>query len=197
MFNKNDGFDSKKSEKGRKRTRVREIDFMRVEDTAQSQELAPFELEIKDEIASAESPYEKLASQEKRGGDKELKRVSKYKLTCLMRKAKLTSRQAECYQLIWVKEFSENKTAKKLGISRSRVRDLKQVILSSLASALEKEKNRNRIATKARFACKSKKQYKIWRLYFKQGKTISEIGRDMSLSRQSVHQFLKRILPTV
>jgi len=195
VLDENDEFDSKKSEKGRKRTRIREVDFMRVEDTASGQELAPFELEIKDEIASAQSPFEELASQEKREGENQLKRISKYKLSCLIRRTKLTPLQVECYRLIWLKGLTEREAAKKLGFSRSRVRNIKQTIMSSLTLNLEKEKKRDRMAAKAQLACKTEKQRKIWNLYFKQGKTIREIAKDLSLSRQAVRQLLMVILP--
>ncbi len=168
---------------------------MRVEDAASGQELAPFELEVKDELASAQSPFEELASREKRGGENQLKRISKYKLSCLVRRTKLTPRQTECYRLIWAKGLSENQTARKLGLSRSRVRDLKQKIICLLTATLEEEKRRNRIASKAHLACKTEKQRKMWDLYFRQGKTIREIAKDLSLSRQAVRQLLIVILP--
>ncbi len=197
MLGENDEFDSKKSEKRKTRTRVREVDFMRVEDAASGQELAPFELEVKNELASAKSPFEELVSREKGGREAHLKRIPKYKLACLIRKAKLTPLQVECYRLIWVKGLSDNQTAKKLGFSRSRVRNIKRFILKVLPLTIGKEKNRKLIASKARIACKTEKQRTIWELYFKRGKTISEIAGILSLSRQAVHQVLRRFFPTV
>jgi len=42
------------------KTRVRIVDFMRVEDTLGNCPLAPFDLEVKDKIACAASPSEEL-----------------------------------------------------------------------------------------------------------------------------------------
>lgn len=197
MFDQNDDSVSNKPKKQGGRIRVREVDFMRAEDTVQGQELTAFELEVKSEMASAQSPFEELMSREEQKNESQKKRISKYRLSCVVRKAKLSVRQAECYRLIWIKKLSENKAAQILGISRSRVRDIKQSIRFNLMAALEKEKKRNQQAVRARFACKTDKQRKIWKLYFKEGKTISEISRDLTLSRQAVQQLLKRILPTV
>lgn len=198
MFDQEDDSVSNNSNKKRGRTRVREVDFLRAEgNVAKGRELAPFELEVKEVMASARSPFAELAAQEERNDEREEKRVSKYRLSCVVRQVKLTPLQAECYQLIWVKKLSENQAAVKLGFSRSRVRNLKKIIRLNLLSALEKEKKWNQLAMKARFACKTEKQRKIWSLYFKEEKTISEIGRDLAMPRQAVQQLLKRILPTL
>lgn len=195
MFNQNDELDSPKSEKRRPRTRVREVDFMRVEDTLNNQPLALFELEVKKGIAIAKSPLEELEWRERQSRDHQLRRISKYKLSCLVRKAKLTPRQQQVYQLIWIKGFPIKRTAEILGICRPRVAILKGRILKFLFAVLEEEKNRKHLAAKARLACKTKKQCAIWELYFKKGKTISEIARVLNLSRQAVQQLMKRILP--
>jgi len=196
VFSQNDELNSRKFKRRKNRTRVRQVDFMRVEDTAHGQELAPFELEVKEEIARNRNPFEEIESQETQAREVQLKRVARYKLSCLMRSAQLTQRQRECYQLIWVKGLSENEAARKLGLSRSRVRDIKKTIKSSLVAAHEEEKHRKGISLKIQSVCKTAKHRTVCKLYFKKGKTVSEISRCLGVSRQAVQQLLKRLLKT-
>ena len=189
--NKSD-FSQRKTKKG-VRVRVREVDFSRVESSASGDQLALFELEVKEGLATAQSPLNELMAQEEHEATEEVQRITQYRLACVFRKLRLTAQQVECYRCLWGKQMSVFETARKMGISRSRVRDLKNLIHARLMSLKATAKKNSEIGDRLRPGCKTPAQVKIWNLRFKKGMTPTEISKEMGMSRQAVCKYLRMI----
>ncbi len=185
-------FSQKQTKKG-VRVRVREVDFSRVESSASGDQLALFELEVKEGLAAAQSPLNELMAQEESAAEQEAQRITQYRLACVFRKLRLTAQQIECYRCLWGKQMSECETAKKMGLSRSRVRDLKSLIQTRLMSLREMAKINADAGARLRLGCKTPVQVRIWNLRFKKGMTPTEISKEIGMSRQAVCKYLRMI----
>lgn len=185
-------FSQKKTKKG-VRVRVREVDFSRVEGSASGDQLALFELEVKEGLASAQSPLNELMAQEDHEAAQEAQRIAQYRLACVFRKLRLTAQQIECYRCLWGKQMSEPETAQKMGLSRSRVRDLRSLIHTRLMSLKDTKKKNAEIGARLRLGCKTPVQVRIWNLRFKKGMTPTEISKEIGMSRQAVCKYLRMI----
>ncbi len=175
------------------RVRVREVDFSRVESSASGDQLALFELEVKEGLASAQSPLNELMAQEEYDAEREAQRITQYRLACVFRKLRLTAQQIECYRYLWGKQMSESETAKKMGLSRSRIRDLKSLIQARLMSLKGIAKKNAEIGARFRAGCKTPTQVRVWNLRYKKGKTPTEISKEIGMSRQAVCKYLRMI----
>jgi len=130
--NDNEPNDSNEVNESKPRTRIREIDFMRVEDTLHGCALSPFELEVKDKIASAPSPIDILTQGEDR---EEKKSHAHYTLSRLLAYAHLSQVQKACYELLYHECLTDKEAASRMSLSRVRIRTLRFSITQSLLKA--------------------------------------------------------------
>lgn len=175
-----------KEDVSKPRTRLRFVDLMRVEDTLSGQKLFPFELEVKQKIASVPSAYQALEEAE----EKEEKREgARRKLACLIDKAELTPNQLACYQFVYVEELTDKEIANRLSISERGVRRLKQSVIDSLKRSYEKERLLGLLQ-----ACKlTKKQRQIFMLRYGNRLVLREIAVIFHTSINSVDKVLSRV----
>jgi len=172
--------------KSSKRTRVREVDFMRVEDASIHDALSPFEMEVKNKIA-AEMPLLKQALEDEELRIKEqLARVFKTKLNKLLLKGVLTKRQREFYELFYVKKHTGRETAQLMGVSLVRVRKLRWSLKNALRKTVMKDKEKEFMRRRVTHIRLTKKEKLVWRLYQKEGLSVTAIARRLGKTRQAV-----------
>jgi DNA-directed RNA polymerase specialized sigma24 family protein len=107
-------------ETSRYKTRVVPVDMMRIEDAYDIGPLTEFEREVKDKMAVASSPYKLLAKSEE---DSELAN-QKVQLRELAKEADLTPRQRECFQLLCEEDCSVTEAARRMGLSKRRIKKI-------------------------------------------------------------------------
>jgi len=186
--------DKNPSQEARRRTRVREVDFLRLEGTVSGEPLSLFELKVRELLAASPSPREELEAKESQAGEREARRRMRISLACLRRKA-LSERQARCYELLYLKEKPARKIAEILGVSESRVRHLRSSIRKALERALRREEERKKIR---KFLYSgpplTRKQARVFRLRHLKNLSAREIARRMGRTEQGVGQMLKRAM---
>lgn len=185
--------DETNSRKNRRRTRVREVDFMRVEDASIQDALSPFEMEVKNKIAG-EMPLrrEALDAEELRIKER-LARVFKGKLKKLISKGVLTNRQREFYELFYVEKLSDREIAKKMGVSRVRVRKLRWSLKEALKRAVKKDKEKEVLARRVKQIRLTRNQKCVWRLHQKEGFSVAEIASRLNKTPQTVYWVLQNL----
>jgi len=179
--------------KAQKRSRVREVDFMRVEDTAHGQALHPFELEVKEKIASQSSPFDELMRREMDRENRRVEKIARGKLRKLLKAGVLTPKQKICYELLYEKSLSTGDVARKMDISKSRVRDLRRAIQKALARAYEKHMEDILIWRLGYPFCKTKRQRFVWRLRYLEGFTPAQIALREDRAKSSVNEVIERV----
>lgn len=173
--------------KSSRRTRVREVDFMRVEDASTHDSLSPFEMEVKDKIAGEAPGVEKALEAEELRVKEQLARVFKTKLNKLLAKGILTKRQREFYELFYVKKLTGPETAKAMGVALVRVRKIRWAIKKALRKTVLKDKERALLGHRVTQIRLTKTEKTVWRLYQKEGLSVTEIARRLGKTRQGVH----------
>ncbi len=191
------GHESNRS-KSSKRSRVREVDFMRVEDASTRDSLSPFEMEVKNRIAG-ERPLEKWTEEVKeRQAKSGLALAFKGKLRKLLSKeGVLTKRQRDIYELSYVQKLSDPEIAKRLGVARVTVRTLRCALKEALKRAVRKERDLKGFHRKVKQIHLSRTQKKIWRMYQKEGLPVVKIARRLGKSFQTVYWVLQNLLKKI
>lgn len=172
--------------KNSRRTRVREVDFMRVEDASTRDSLSPFEMEVKDKIAAEMPLLKKALDAEELRIKEQLARVFKAKLNKLLSKGILTERQREFYELFYVKKLTGREIAQIMGVSLSRVRTFRLFLKKALKKAVMKDKQREFMSNRVKHVQLTRIQKSVWRLYQREGLSVTEIARRLGKTRQSV-----------
>lgn len=173
--------------KNSRRTRVREVDFMRVEDASTRDSLSPFEMEVKDKIAAEMPLLKKALDAEELRIKEQLSRVFKAKLNKLLSRGILTKRQREFYELFYVKKLTGREIARTMGVSLSRVRTFRLFLKKALKKAVIKDKQREFMSRRVKHVQLTRIQKSVWRLYQREGLSVTEIARRLGKTRQSVH----------
>jgi len=172
--------------KNLRRTRVREVDFMRVEDASTRDSLSPFEMEVKDKIAAEMPLLKKALDAEELRIKEQLARVFKAKLNKLLSKGILTERQREFYELFYVKKLTGREIAQAMGVSLSRVRTFRLFLKKALKKAVMKDKQREFMSNRVKHVQLTRIQKSVWRLYQREGLSVTEIALRLGKTRQSV-----------
>lgn len=175
----------------RTRTRVREVDFIRVEDASIHDALAPFEMEVKERIAADDTRLN--FEREEAFVQVAIRRVLLKKLRRLVKTGDLTSRQREFYELFYVQHLPDLEISRQLGISRVRIRKLRWQLKQKLTKVIHKQRDRENVGKKMRRGRLTKKQRQIWQLYSKEGLRPVRIAESLGRTRQSVYWVLKRL----
>ncbi len=178
---------------GSRRTRVREVDFMRVEDASTHDALSPFEMEVKNKIAGAVSGLKGVLDDEETRIKRQLARIFKAKLQKLLSRGVLTGRQREFYELFYVHKLTDPEIAKRMGVSRVRVRKLRWALKETLKRAVKKDREREAVAQKAKYTRLTKNQKLVWRMYHKERLSPSAIALKTGKSPQAIYWVLKNM----
>ncbi|HRK61721.1 MAG TPA: hypothetical protein PLY88_04135 [Candidatus Omnitrophota bacterium] len=176
---------------GRRRARVREVDFMRVEDASIQDALSPFEMEIKNKIAGEDSLRDSLSQEDK--SQSRFRGILKRKFRKLLSKGVLTVRQREFYELFYIQRLTDVETAKRMGVSRVRVRKLRWALKKALNRAVKCKKGKEAVVPKVRYGSLTKNQKNIWMMYRKEKLSPVQIARKLGRTKQAVYGVLKNI----
>ncbi len=171
---------------------------MRVEDASTRDSLSPFEMEVKNRIAS-ERPLEKWTEEVKeRQAKSGLALAFKGKLQNLLSKeGVLTKRQRDIYELSYVQKLSDPEIAKRLGLARVTVRTLRRALKEALKRAVRKERDLKGFHRKVKQIHLSRTQKTIWRMYQKEGLPVAEIARRLGKTFQTVYWVLQNLLKKI
>lgn len=178
---------------------------MRVEDTMHGTTLSPFELEVKEKIASSPSAFEEWAKREEMEERNEALRAT---LTCLVQKAGFSPKQRACYELAFAEGLSDQEVAERLGISRGRIRWLKVQILKALRRAHERERLLREVEERAgevredftRLAQKaglSPRERSCCQMIYVEGISEPEAAKRLGVSVRRIRQLKKAIRGTL
>ena len=181
--------------KKKRRSRVREIDFMRVEGSLHDDPLHPFELEVKQKLADSSSPLDELLEKEKHAEERKILRKARSKLTWLLKSNVLTSKQKEYFRLLYVQKRADKDLATRLGVSRSTIRRMRQDIQIALHKALAWKNECHRVRKRKEISTLqlTAKQRVVFRLRYKEGLSVSEIARKLGKSRKAIYSVLARV----
>ncbi len=188
----NEGEDFSETKKKR-RSRVREIDFMRVEGSRQDDPLHPFELEVKKKIADASSPLDEIVERETREEQRMILRASRNKLTWLLKEGALTAKQREYFELLYVQKLSNEDVAERLSVTSSTVRRMRQDIPKALHKALSWKRECQRVLKAIAALHLTAKQRVVFRLRYREGLSVSEIAGKLGKPRTAVYNVLARV----
>jgi len=167
------------------KSRTREIDFMRVEDTMHGQPLTHFELKVKEKIACVPSPYEEIARREDEESRSEQVQNT---LNDLVEKA-LTPKQKAWFHLTYVEELPWQEIAKRLGITERRVRQLKAATLKAFKRAYEKQRIKQLLDTYEL----TEKQRLVIQLRYEEQLSLKEIAGRLGVTPDAVDDLLCRM----
>lgn len=115
------------------RTRVRAVDFMRIEDTLNRQELSRFELEVKEKITSQKTPPSEMIQRE---ADQARREMINY-IYALAAKAGMTPAEKQCFRLLYVKNMSIREAGRKMDLPKTTVGDLNKKMISKMRDAVK------------------------------------------------------------
>jgi len=159
---------------------------MRIEDTMPRQALSHFELEVKAKLACVPSAAEECVTRE--DAEEKNEKVRSV-LTNLIEKAKLTSRQKACYELIFVEELSDRGAAQRLSITEGRLRWLKIQIVKALQRARQNEIFREDALRQTL----TKKQKLVVQYRFEELLSIKEIAARIGSKERAVKKLLRLV----
>lgn len=185
------------STKSSKRTRVREIDFMRVEDASTRDGLSPFEMEVKNRIAGAKPLEKRIEEIEERQIKSGLTLAFREKLQKLLSKGVLTKRQRDLYELLYVQKLTDPEIAKRMEVSRVSVRKLRWALKEALKRAARKERELKGFHCKVKQFHLTRTQKSVWRLYQKQGLPVAEIARRLGKTPQAVYWVIQNLVKKI
>ncbi|HOW59121.1 MAG TPA: sigma factor-like helix-turn-helix DNA-binding protein [Candidatus Omnitrophota bacterium] len=179
-------------EKGR---RSRNADYHRIEHNPYQEELTPFELEVKENLASAPSPADELARIEAEDELAAEERSRDSRLRHLAQKAKFTPMQRACYQLVYVDRISEEQVQQKLGINQNSLWYLKKRVEAAILKAHKAEMQILALSRKRKLASHSLTPYQksIIELHEKQGLSFAEIAKRLGVSKSTLTNIYARV----
>jgi len=175
-----------------KRSRIREVDFMRVEDTQHGQTLHPFELEVKEKIASQASPLDEMQCKEEKNEKSGNVRVMKWRISHLVKKASFTPGQEACYRLLYLEKLPAREAAERLSVSKARVCQLRKSILRKISQAYREQMKKRRLMDSGALQCKTRQQRLVCGLRYKLGLSSSEIALRIGRTKRAVDRMLER-----
>ncbi|MFH0986046.1 MAG: sigma factor-like helix-turn-helix DNA-binding protein [Candidatus Omnitrophota bacterium] len=176
----------------KRRTRVREIDFSRVEGTRPEDPLHPFELEVREKLAGPAGSSDDLAAKEHRVLGRRKITATHARLVRLSREGMLTERQQTYFDLFYVDGRSDKEIASRLGVSRSTVRDFRQEIHRRMRHFILEKESVRRMLRSVKSAGLTKKQKQIFRLRYRKGLSVAQIARVLGRRPRAIYALLER-----
>jgi DNA-directed RNA polymerase specialized sigma24 family protein len=176
----------------KRRTRVRETDFSRVEGTQPEDPLHPFELEVREKLAGSANSFNDLATKENQIFGRRKMTANHARLVRLSRKGMLTERQQTYFDLFYVEGLSDKEIAVRLGVSRSTVRDFRQEIYLRMRKFISEKEAVRRMFRSVKSAGLTKKQELIFRLRYEKRLTVVQIAKVLGKRPCAVWRILQR-----
>lgn len=183
--NENNAEEVQSEKRERIKSRTREINYMRVEDTMHGQPLTHFELKVKEKIACVPSPYDEIARKEE---EEERSEEVQRKIEDLIRKARLTAMQEACYRMVYVEMLPDKEIAKRLSLGVRNVAKLKQSVLKALKRVHEKQC----IKELADRHDLTEKQRRVIYLRYEEQLSLKEIAERLGVTFRAVDDLLGR-----
>jgi DNA-directed RNA polymerase specialized sigma24 family protein len=170
-----------RQQRQRKKTRVRGVDFMRVEKPLSGQGLSPFELEVQRKIASVPSPIEELIAREEQRIKSSSEVWARRKLSILAHWARLSPLQKKCLFLTCVEGLSASEAAKNLNLARGTVLYMLHAVRRKMAAVVERRKLGRKLRKEIREKG-SEDEKLFFHLYFQKCLPVNKVcemaGRD-------------------
>ena len=176
----------------KRRTRVRETDFSRVEGTQPEDPLHPFELEVREKLAGSASSFNDLAAKENRIFGRRKITANHARLVRLSREGMLTEKQQTYFDLFYLEGLSDKEIAARLGVSRSTVRRFRQEIYLRMRKFVSEKKNVRKMFQAVRSTRLTKNQKLIFRLRYRKGLSVAQIARALGRRPSAVYYVLER-----
>ena len=171
---------------------MRETDFSRVEGTQPEDPLHPFELEVREKLASSASSFNDLATKENQTFGRRKMTANHARLFRLSREGMLTERQRTYFDLFYVEGLLDKEVAMRLGVSRITVRRFRQEISRRLRKFVSEKEAVRRMFRSVKSAVLTKKQKLIFRLRYRKGLTVAQIARALGMRPRAVYYVLER-----
>ena len=179
--------------------RLRFVDFQRIEDNRYEEELSEYELAVKRKLGCVPSASDIMIREENEREDERKERNRMRKLRRLAEEARLSPRQRACYELLYVKRLAEEEIQAILGISQSRLCQLKDEIEHALLQARHRCLKPVPMGNALRWRKLTMRQKEIWKLRYRSHLTLERIAISLGIRRQTVHEILraatKKIFP--
>jgi len=182
-----------KREKSRRRTRVRETDYMRVENDRSFDPLSRFEQNARDKLAAEKSPLDELLAEEEEAKQLRARHIERRRLAFVLKKANLTAKLEQCFLLLYVQNFTVAQAAKILGVSNVRVRQMRiklKTVLLKAAGYVGRNPKRGHLDRPQNM---TRNQRRIWRLKHREGLPSKEIAAHLGISLRAVNMVLRRV----
>lgn len=172
---------------------VQSVDFQRIENNPNgTSPLSPFELEVKEKLASAPSPFDELARQEDEVALEHEEISLRAKMAHLIRGTKLSPRQKRCYELLYLDRLADKEVQKKLGISQSRLSHLKREIKDALIKSHGERRSRQPLLRRKGSRKLTLLQRRVLKLRG-QGKTFDQIASELGIAKKNAYLIFKRV----
>ena len=176
----------------KRRTRVRETDFSRVEGTQPEDPLHPFELEVREKLASSGSSFNGFAAKENQTFGRRKVTANHARLVRLSREGMLTEKQQTYFDLFYVEGLSDKEIAARLGVSRSTVRRFRQEIYLRMRKFVSEKEIVRKMFQAVRSTRLTKNQKLIFRLRYRKGLSVAQIARALGRRPSAVYYVLER-----
>ena len=171
---------------------MRETDFSRVEGTQPEDPLHPFELEVREKLASSASSFNGFAAKENQIFGRRKITANHARLVRLSREGMLTEKQQTYFDLFYLEGLSDKEIAARLGVSRSTVRRFRQEIYLRMRKFVSEKEAVRRMFRSVKSAVLTKKQKLIFRLRHRKGLTVAQIARALGMRPRAVYYVLER-----
>ena len=171
---------------------MRETDFSRVEGTQPEDPLHPFELEVREKLASSASSFNDFAAKENQTFGRRKVTANHARLIRLSREGMLTERQRTYFDLFYVEGLLDKEIAMRLGVSRNTVRWARQEIYRNLRKFVSEKESVRRMFRSVKSAVLTKKQKLIFSLRYRKGLTVAQIARALGKRPRAIYYVLER-----
>jgi len=170
---------------------VKSVDFQRIENNPYGTEpLTPFELEVKEKLAGAPSPYDELARIEEEEEREQKEHSLRTKLGLLVLRANFSPQEKKCYELHYEKKYSPRDVQSKMRISQFHFCCLRKQIEKKLVSAHQRVEQLPEATKKMGASQMTKRQKEIMKLK-NEGMTLKKISEKYGVSIPRIHQILR------
>ncbi|MDP2646547.1 MAG: hypothetical protein Q8P24_16530 [Desulfobacterales bacterium] len=176
------------------RTRVRTVDFMRIEGTVNNQPLSTFELDVREKLAVSASPLNFMIQQEDEALRDEQRHEAKQTLKELLKAAHLTRKQLWCYRLVFREGRTIRDTALLMKVSDARICTMVEGIKTTLKRTAAKLENGQMLFERISEMPLEAWEKQLCDLRLRKGLSLRRIAAVMGISWPTVHRRVKAIL---
>lgn len=175
--------------------RLRFVDFERIEDNRNEEELSSYELEVKEKLACVPSARDLMIQREEEKRKERRNRDQMNRLKRLVETAPLTPQQRSCYELHYLEKLSDLEASKRLGVDRTRLAHLKKELEEALIKTyLRSLKGVARKKTRRPGSRRlTPYQKEILKLHDEGGLSFRQIARHYGVSLSTIDRIYRRV----